>query len=164
MKEFLKNERTGFTFIELLCVIIILSFLISVSVPTLAKTARSFYFRNQAKKFEALLKYLKKISVLEERAYKLTLDFPKNSYEILRLDKSDQPYKFKKMSDSILHGRTLSSKIFLKSDTADLNKKEIIFQPDGNITHSEFYIQNLKNQRAKLTTTLSGEIYLEFPK
>lgn len=154
--------KTGFTLLELLLVILILAALITVSVPTLAKTAQNFHFRSRTKKLELLFKYLKQISIMEGRIYKFTLDKTQNRYEIEAENKKDVGGDFAKMYGSILRPKNLTEDLIFKWEKLDQEKSEIVFYPNGHLTYNEFYISDNKNNLAKITTTLSGEIKLDF--
>jgi len=158
----LRRTKNGFTLIELLCVIAIISILITISVPTLTKTARNFYFRNKTKQIEALLHFLKKKAVIENRAYKFSIDFSENSYAVYT--KKDESYsgQFEKKHDSLTGPRRLSSGLFFKTESMTKQTEDIVFYERGNITPSQFYIHDNKRHTAKLTTTSSGQILLEF--
>ncbi|MCP4649911.1 MAG: prepilin-type N-terminal cleavage/methylation domain-containing protein [PVC group bacterium] len=157
------GKNNGFTLIELLSVILLLVVLITLSVPTMAKTARSFYFRNKVKTITALLEYVRKTSIVEERTYKFIIDSETNSYEIkyedLTLLYDD---KFKAVNNSIMRSQTLPEGFNLKTSESEEETEEILFTSEGGITHIELYIHDQKNHLAKITTTVSGEISAEF--
>ena len=155
------NEKQGFTLIELLSVILIISVLISISIPIVSRTARNFYFRNQAKKIETLLKYIKQRTILEQRAYKLLINSQENKFHLAvqNLNGADE---FIPKTESLLKNINAANNIFINFPAADRIVQEIVFFPDGRLTNNEFYLKDDKNNRAKLTTVVSGEIWLEF--
>jgi len=159
------KSLTGFTLIELLSVIIILSVFIVISLPSLANTARNFYFRNKVKQVESLLWFIKKLSLTEQRTYQVRLNPNTNTLEVLKAGTEDKRLKLKKVHDSMLRSRFLGKDVFFKtrSDHADiLNTQSITFNADGSLSHSEFYIYDKNNHGAKFITTLSGQIILNF--
>ncbi|MFH1062363.1 MAG: prepilin-type N-terminal cleavage/methylation domain-containing protein [Candidatus Omnitrophota bacterium] len=156
--------KQGFTLLELLCVITIISLLFAISVPTLSKTARNFYFTNKAKQIEALLVFIKKTSALEKRKYKLSIDLNENSYSVAaETAASDSNYQeFAQFQDSLLGKKTLPPGLGFKTQSDYQQVLEIIFEPLGNISAQEFLVYDQNQHSAKFQTTLSGQIILEF--
>ncbi|RKY35069.1 MAG: hypothetical protein DRP78_05825, partial [Candidatus Omnitrophota bacterium] len=103
----------AFTLIELLTVIIIISVLMFLSVPRLSTTAHSFYFRNKAKRLEVLFRYLKQVSMLENRIYKFRLNQKKDKYEVYHQDETEYSGYNKKI-ESILKQEKLDEKFNFK--------------------------------------------------
>ncbi|MBU4305571.1 MAG: prepilin-type N-terminal cleavage/methylation domain-containing protein [Candidatus Omnitrophica bacterium] len=151
----------AFTLIELLSVIVIISVLFALSVPVLTNTARNFYFKNKVKQIEALLKFVKKISIMEEKIYKITLNYEDNSYRVW-LKSQGEPADFLLKSDSILGPRQLAAGFFLKKESIDKEMEEIIFNPAGTLSAAAFLLVDEKGHEARFSTTLSGEICVEF--
>ncbi len=151
----------GFTLIELLCVIVIICLFFSLSVPMLSKTAGNFYLRNKAAQLKAMCELLKRSSISENKTYKLVIDFSQNSYSVMR-SSEDSAGEFLIVKDSLLRSRTLPKSMFFFSPAMSLDKQEIIFNRNGDISSAEFFIKNKKGNTAKLSTTLSGEILLEY--
>jgi len=157
--------KKGFTLIELLSVIIILSLFVIVSLPSLANTARNFYFRNKVKQVESLLRFIKKLSITEQRTYQVRLNPNTNTLEILKAEMEYSHLKLKKVRDSMLRSRLLGKDVFFKAKSGYaelLNTQSITFNADGSLSHSEFYIYDKNNRGAKFLTTLSGQIILKF--
>ena len=153
----------GFTLIELLCVIVIISVLFALSVPILTNTARNFYFRNKTKQIEALLKFVKKTSIMEEKIYKITLNYEDSAYRVW-LKSPGEPPDFLLKNDSILGPKKLPAGFFFKKESAGRDKEteEIIFNPSGTLSASAFLLVDEKGHEARFSTTLSGEIFVEF--
>ncbi|MFH2139093.1 MAG: type II secretion system protein [Candidatus Omnitrophota bacterium] len=157
-----KNNH-GFTLIELLAVILIISVLISLSIPTITKTARKFYFINKIKTIACLFKYVRNLAVLEQREYEAIIDSDANTLEIKRLDENEFTEKeFKAINDSILRARNLPDGFFIKMGNDDLKTKEIFFYPNGSLTSTDIYVYDKKNHAARITLTVSGQIVMEF--
>jgi len=157
-----KNRSVkGFTLIELLCVVAIIGIIIGMSAPVLTKTAAGFYLRNKAKQVEALCQYLKRKAIMENRSYKLVIDFYNNSYLIYQ-GIGEHPEVYRPVNDLLAKSRKLPSTLSFKSEFSSKNREEIVFSPSGKISSSEFLIVNQRRNTAKLTTTLSGEITLAF--
>lgn len=157
----LQMQTGGFTLIELLCVIVIICVFFSLSIPMLSKTAGNFYLRNKASQLKAMCELLKRTSISENKTYKLVIDFSQNSYSVLR-SSDDSPNEFFLAKDSLLRPRTLPKSMTFFAPANHLGKQEIIFKQTGTISSAEFFIKNKKGNTARLSTTLSGEILLEY--
>lgn len=152
---------TGFTLIELLCVIIIIALFFSLSIPRLSKTAGNFYLRSKASQIKAMCELLKRNSITENRTYKLVIDFSRNSYSVLKcIDNSNE--EFSLVRDSLLKRHTLPKNLFFISKDNQLGIQEIIFKKSGSISSAVFFITNNKDKPVKISTTLSGEILIEY--
>ena len=156
-----KKKADGFTLIELLCVILIIGFFFSASIPILSKTAGNFHLRNKAIQIKAMCQLLKRTAVSENRSYKLILNFPQNSYSILNNTKVS-PDTFQTVNNSLLRSKVLPDGMSFSSSTNFADNQEIIFSQKGSITSSEFFISYKNEYKVKLSTTLSGEIILEY--
>ncbi|MDD5747046.1 MAG: prepilin-type N-terminal cleavage/methylation domain-containing protein [Candidatus Omnitrophica bacterium] len=155
------RRGSGFTLIELLSVVVILAMLIAAAVPVLNKTSRNFYFRNRVKQIEMLFGTLQKTAVMEERAYKLTIDFTQNRLSVWNAqDKPEEGFRLSR--DVLLNAVRLGQGIAMSAATGDTSNGTIFFAPDGTITPSALSITDNRNNSARLSTTLSGEIDLEF--
>ncbi|MBI4845717.1 MAG: prepilin-type N-terminal cleavage/methylation domain-containing protein [Candidatus Omnitrophica bacterium] len=153
--------KNGFSLIEVICVVFIISLLISISVPFLSKTARNFYFKNKVKQIESLLKFVKKKAILEDLTYKFELNYYKNSYIVWVKKQEGESSYYEIKTDSLLGIKKLSEQIYLKAESKNKENDEIVFNSQGSATFCEFYLSD-NSRRAKITTTLSGEIILEF--
>ena len=157
-----KNKHgRGFTLLELLCVVAIIGIIIGISTPVLTKTSAGFYLRNKAKQVEALCQYLRRKSIMENRSYKLVIDFYNNSYLVFQ-GIGEHPENYLPVNDLLAKSRKLPSALSFKSEFGSKDREEIVFSPSGKISSSEFLIVNERKNTAKLTTTLSGEITLVF--
>ena len=150
----------GFTLIELLIVVVIISMLITAAIPVISKTSGNFYFRNKAKQVEMLFGALQKTAIMEAAAYKLLINFTENKLTVWVAGEKGE--NFIQKQDALLNGIRLGQEIALSTAPGDSSNGDIIFSPDGTITSAALYIKDTHNNTARLSTTLSGEINLEF--
>lgn len=155
--------KQGFTLVELLAVITIISLLFGLSIPSISKTARNFYFVNKAKQIESLLVFVKKVAVLEKRKYKLTIDLNENSYsvETETADSNSNYEEYAQVHDSLLGRKILPTGLGFKTQSDYQQTIVIIFEPVGSISAHEFLVYDQNQNSAKFQTTLSGQIILE---
>jgi len=169
----LSNQKKGFTLIELLCVIAIISMLFTISIPSISKTARNFYFTSKAKQIKYVLLYLKKTAILENRKYKFLINLEENSYAVLaesnasagfaESNTSNTDYEiYEPILDSLLAEKNFASAFKFKTQTEYQQQVEIIFEPQGRISSQEFSLYDQNQHNATFKTTLSGQISLEF--
>ncbi|MFH1094282.1 MAG: hypothetical protein V1739_09075 [Candidatus Omnitrophota bacterium] len=108
-----------------------------------------------------MCEFLKRTSISENKTYKLVIDFAQNSYSVLQSSHKN-PDEFLTAKDSLLRTRTLPKSMSFFSPANTTEKQEIVFKQTGAVSSAEFFITNNKDTTAKLSTTLSGEILLEY--
>lgn len=160
-KHLIVQVKKGFTLVELVCVVAIISMLFGLSIPALSKTARNFYFTSKVKQIEYLLIYLKKTAALENRKYKLIINLYENSYAAAARSSEADYAEYTAARDSLLSKKKLSSGLKFKTPNDYQQTIEIIFEPRGSISAQEFFIYDLNQHKAKFETTLSGQISME---
>ncbi len=154
------RKVNGFTLIELLCVLVIISVLIGLSTPRIAHSARVYYFRNKLKQIEALYNYVRREAVLQRSAYKITVDYTARTFQVYILDTANNEENYRRVEDSLVREITLPSN--MNMEPGNESPREIIFSPDGRLNSSRIIFSDQGNDRATLSTALSGEITLKF--
>jgi prepilin-type N-terminal cleavage/methylation domain-containing protein len=156
------KKTAGFSLIEMLTVVIIISILFVATVPSIGKTARNFYFTNKAKQLKAMMIFIKKTASLENRKKKLLLDFQSDTYSVLSETDESGYDVFNPPEDLFLSKQILSEGLDLQGESEFSQNLELIFMPIGSISSSNFYLKDNFDHKARFTTTLSGQIELEF--
>ena len=128
--------RKGFTLIEILFVVIILSILIGFSIPQLRKTYENLELNNFARELSFFMNYLCEQSiVMEETIY-------------LNIDNDNKKYWASVKSDKLkLKTATIPDDIKLETQ-----QKQIAFYPDGSIDKVMIKVLNASSQYLSLTT------------
>jgi len=158
-----RGTEKGFSLLELLSVIVIISLLFTISVPQLSKTAKYFHFRNKSKQLKTLLVFTRNSSVLEQNTYKLVVNFKENALQIFKKKLDEDDVEFELRSDTIFGPKKLPSGMFFVKETEFADRTEVIFEPDGKITAAKIKIvESTNTYTALLSTTTSGQIILEF--
>ena len=131
------RQKTGFTYIELIVVVVILSILIGLSIPQFKKTFAYFELENFTKNIYLLFNYLQSDSISKAKIHCL------NFYEET---KEFKPYFLKEDGLWELFRERLSGSykvpdgITLKITPQEKNK--IFFYPDGSIDNIAIQFNN----------------------
>jgi len=126
----------GFTLIEILFVVIILTILVGVAIPSIKNTYSTLELNNFAGQLQAYMNYLSSQSVISGEAICLNIDNDNRQYWSAVMD-----------SESKLKTVHIPESIKLVTD-----KKQIVFYPDGSIDTVTITASNLSNQYVNLTT------------
>ncbi len=151
------RQETGFTYIELIVVVIILSILIGLSIPQLKKTFAYFELENFTKNIYLLFNYLQSDSISKAKIHCL------NFYEET---KEFKPYFLKADGEWELFRERLSGLykvpdgITLKITPQEKNK--IFFYPDGSIDNITIQINNeFGHERSLIIKGVTGDIKIQ---
>ena len=156
------SGKKAFTLVEMLCVVAIIAIIFSLSIPTIAKTARNYYFTNKAKTIEAWLYYHKKTAILEQRKQKVKIDFANASFTSYSENIGSEYGEYFENKSLVIFKDFLNEELDIESKDNLEQTLEIVFGPAGNITSSEFYLTSAGGDKARFITSLSGEISMEF--
>ena len=144
---FRDRSLTGFTFIEIIFVTIILSILISIAIPNFSNTYNSLQLNNAAWDVYTILDYARDRSMIEQKVFKINIDKISNRVSLLvKEDEGD----FIDIKENLVRSRHLPMGISI-----ECIKDEIIFFPNGENSGKDIV---LKNQLEK-TVTLKRNIY-----
>lgn len=133
-KRFL--SLTGFTLIEILFVVIILSILIGFSIPQLKNTYKNLELNSFAREMQSYMNYLSEQAVVTQEAISLSIDKDNKKYWATLMDEKN-----------VLKTVTIPDGIKL-----EISQKEILFYPDGSIDEVTIKLSNSLNQYVNLTT------------
>ena len=125
--------KQAFTLLELLLIIVIISVVLSISLPLISVNVRSMYLKSFVNKTCILLDYAKVQAVLKNIVLSVRFDSKDNKIFLLAKGKGE----FKKKKEVIVP----------KNIYVNFDKDDIFFYPDG--TFLEFKINIFdKNQRS----------------
>ncbi len=130
------RQKRGFTFLELLFVVIILGILLGVSLPQFKKSYQAFQFDAFTGQFAGLFNYLRQRSMVESKIIHLEFDNEKKEYWSY-FDQSEARLKTYPIPDGV---------------TLEADKDEVLFYPDGNIDKITINIVSPDHKEVSLTT------------
>ena len=128
--------RKGFTLIEILFVVIILSILIGFSMPQLKKTYENLELNNFARELQSYMNYLCEQAIVTGETIYLTIDNGNKKYWASVTGDKNR-----------LKTATIPDDIKLETQ-----QKQIAFYPDASIDKVIIKVSNASNQYLSLTT------------
>ncbi|MFQ5680782.1 MAG: Tfp pilus assembly protein FimT/FimU [Candidatus Omnitrophota bacterium] len=144
------NKRQGFTLLELILVITIISVVLGLSIPSLSKKIAHASFSSLVNRAYLLLDYAASRSAIKNVIVRVEFDARKR---VLFASEGDVKKK-NEGDEEILAKIGLPRKMRLR-----LDKKEISFYPDGTSSAFEIDIRGRDNRRAVISANgIDGEI------
>ncbi len=141
------NSLTGFTLIELMCVVIIISVMIAVSLPQINKYFDKLELSSFSRDLQVFMNYLCQRAIVERKIIYLNIDQDKKQY-----------WAYTTEEGNILKICHIPDRIRVA-----LEQKQIMFYPDGAIDKVSIKLMNRDNQYVILTTKgVFGGAKLEF--
>lgn len=163
------RSQRGFTFIEVLLVVMLVLILMAMAFPKMGGTFRRGEIESSARELVGVLRYARHLAVLrhggtqvtinpEAGKYQLTLvdldpdGLPIDGQEVLLPDESDF-----RVPDDVRGVKALADSVFftLIDSTAPTmspgNLPRVIFYPDGSATAAQISIQNENNKAFAVT-------------
>ena len=135
------KKRAGFTLVELILVILLLSVITAISSPLFKKTFQNLQVRNAALNMAKIAGFAREMAIIEGANYKLKIDPKSRSFWLTKLVYSPDKSEYKRI------GGKQGRKFFLPKDVRiDSEKKEIIFYPDGRSDKAKI---NLTDEKQK---------------
>lgn len=130
------GKRKGFTFIEILFVIIIIGVLISFSFPNLKKNFNSLQLKSFSRKLQSFMGYLCQRSVVEIKPVYLDIDA-----------EGKKCWAKIKGQEGLLQSYSIPEGI-----TVEASQNQVIFYPDGSIDTVTVRLVNTDGESIILTT------------
>jgi general secretion pathway protein H len=170
MQLFIK--RTGFTLIEILVVLFIISIVTAVVLLTIGHN-QSKRIEQAGKQFTDLLAFAKEQALLEPAVIGIVVKH--NQYFFVKMDFNDQSTsKWRRYDDPVLHDYSIPDKVQFKlvqegaladnnHDNADDIKPQIIISMNGTVSPFKLYIGNKEHSPTiVIQNPLDGDIEQTF--
>ncbi|MFH1655809.1 MAG: prepilin-type N-terminal cleavage/methylation domain-containing protein [Candidatus Omnitrophota bacterium] len=151
-----KSLLRGFTFIELLLVVIILGAIVGLSVPRFSKTYSNLLLSDKSHNLTYLMRYAQARSIAERTNYSLNFDQARSRYWLMKRSDS-QDNEFVRLQGKF--GRVFNINENLK---LDCESEIIIFYPDGKMDKVNIYLSNSNNKFYTISTEAQSGYVREF--
>ena len=134
------RARAGFTLIELVLVIFLISILVALSTPLFKRTFTNLELKNASFNIAKIISYAREMAIVERANYRVNFDFEEGKIWITKLDPPD----YKRIGGR--YGRPFP---FPDGVTVEAESEEITFYPDGRSDRAEISITD-KNGKGYL--------------
>jgi len=148
-----KGIPTGFSLVEIIVVILLISIVMAVAVPMWQKYKANTDLKSAAREVMADLSNAKQQAVAENLdVYRLTFNVAGNSYALTRTDTGVTIWT--KSLASYGNGIVIGS-INFSGSTISLHKR-------GTVSNGNLVLRNGLGSTAKITVNITGRTYVEF--
>ena len=132
-----KNEKFGFTLIEILLVLVILGFMAGLAIPHFSRSYSTILLKRTASDLASLMRYAQSRALIQRQVFQLTLDPQTKRYRLQKADSGSPEKKFQ-LHFSPIAGR-LGRAFEIPREIRVLTENPAIdFQPDGKITKASW--------------------------
>ena len=129
----------GFTFIEILLVVVLLGVLVAVSVPNLQASFKTLLLKDTAQDMATLMRYAQSRAIVKKTTIEFVYDDLARSYALFQSDGGqdldDGQRELKRISGK--RGRDFRIPSEIECKTTD---SRITFTPDGKMSYSRLYL------------------------
>lgn len=140
-----KLKKGGFTLIELVLVILLVSIITALSTPLFRRTFSDLTIKNASFDMSKMINYTQEMAIIDRVTYKLNLSFEKKSYWITKETSSEKGTIYKRIKGRFGKAFFLPRGYSLKS-----GKKELMFYPDGRSDEAKIRIRDEKSRNERI--------------
>lgn len=151
------RAAAGFTFIELMIVILIIGVLVGISMPSLSVSARRFSFSQNVSRIQAFLRYIQRHAIAEQRTYRVLFEARGGGQRVEWLEQDAGQERWETLSSSLVP-ETLGIVTMMWRNE---NSVAIVFYPNGTASSVELAVEDAQGNQALIQTSVSGEIIVE---
>ena len=145
IQSFLKfqvQERTGFTLIEILLVIVLVSIFVGLVIPRIGILFFDYEFHSTVSRIEKVIQFASYDAVINKTLYRLSIDRHEKSFCLYQKKAHDDQKEFENVPGKVGSVLVLPENIELSHVTTDT----IYFFPDGSSTNATFSLTH-KNEK-----------------
>ena len=158
------KRSKGFTFIELVVVMLILGIIMSITVPRLIKL-EGIHLKSQARRLAVLFPYLYSEAVTTGRSYRVCFDIDKRTYWVEKADAAGQFAKFANVltrKERLLEGIEFVDIITPEGVKISEGKVFTYFYPHGFTDNLTIHIRNeQKNTLTLLVNCFTANVDIQ---
>ena len=134
-RKYRTDSRRGFTLVELVLVILLISILVGLSTPLFKRTFSDLELRNISLDIAKMINYAQEMAIVDKIKYKLNFNIDRGEFWIAGR-----------------HGKkiTLPRGLKITLDAEYIDKGELAFYPDGRSDKAEIKITDRKTGEGRL--------------
>ena len=146
----------GFTFIEIILVVLVLGILAGLSIPNFSHTYQRLQLRKTAEDLAYLMRYAQSRAITTNFLLRLEFDSQYTSYWLSEKEIEDSPLaSYQRLSSQFGRVFHIPSKVSVQSD-----HQTIDFYPDGNIAKQSITVCSFKQCMVVSTKEQRGSVYV----
>ena len=140
-------KKKGFTFIELMLVVITVGIILGFSIPLFRRTLINLQLENLTQSIAKLMKYGQERAIVERARYRINFDFDEGKYWLTMESDSLSPTKFQKVGGRFGRIYEVPNGISIEG-----TENKLTFYPDGRADKLSIYLTNQSQTTYTLTT------------
>ena len=144
--------KRGFTLLELILVILLVSILVALSTPQFRKTFSGLELKNTCFNISKMASFAQDMSIIEKTNYRFNIDFESNRYYLTKVIVLEGETKYTKIDGRFGKSFSISPDIRITGDFGS-----VTFFPDGKITPAHFELYNKYNEGYIITLSDFGK-------
>lgn len=141
------NGKKGFTFIELMLVVITIGIILGLSIPLFRRTFTDLQLENLTQSMAQLMRYAQERAIVERFPYRINFDFDKGRYWVAVGSDAFDPNTFQRLG-----GRFGRVYVVPNGISIDGEDGALTFYPDGRADRGCIYLTDQKQTFYTLTT------------
>jgi prepilin-type N-terminal cleavage/methylation domain-containing protein len=131
-------QHKGFTLVEIIIVVLLLSVIAGLTVPSFRKTYQSIILKNAAVDLAYLMRYAQSRALVRGKDHRLMFSPEFKSYWLTEL--SDEESQQQDAAYQAISGRMAAETYFPKEVTVDSEETVIDFEEDGSMTKASIEV------------------------
>jgi len=145
------NKKNGFTYLELIVVILVIAVLSSVTLPSMRGVFTGSKLKTTARELYTMLKYAQGAAIFQRKIVELRIDTAQNKYKLFLGDEGEKKIRDKKYSRIESVVQLPREVVFATVDTFVTTKKKqelksILFYPDGSSSGGAITLKGKNNR------------------
>lgn len=154
-----ESRSLGFTLVELMLVIVLISVMTALTAPRFRRTASEFELKNAAFNLYHVVQFARERAFIEGREFRIHFDYDKKDYRLLAGPDPTQPLR-REAEFKPVEGR-FGKKIRLAQELSlEGRQNDLTCSPDGNCDVATFRIRNQEGAYEIAVENLGGVIRL----
>ncbi|MDD5440012.1 MAG: prepilin-type N-terminal cleavage/methylation domain-containing protein [Candidatus Omnitrophica bacterium] len=145
----------GFTLIELVLVILLISVLIGLSTPQFKNTYEGLELDNSSRDLAQIMNFAREMAVVNRENYRIFIDPGERVYWLERYDASNEPAGYKRFAGRFGKAFRISGRLSVLS-----SGNEAVFYPDGHSDELRVVLASKAGEKRSVTAKPGGEIVI----